>query len=251
MLQMSPVPIRLYYTITLLSENWANLLIKWKVHENLSTSDHRPILVEMGRTSVTTCHIQPRYNCQRANWKKYGGNVNKAVKEIRDIRLNCKMDINRLVIRITQMLHEAAQKTIPRKKRFQKSVPWWSRDLNEAKKQMNRARKAYQREQDQYLKRERNKTYKTCRQYYSKEVRKARKLSWINFVETQSKGNPYSVIYRMANNKMQAGSVASNIEKPDGTFTTDWTETAEQMLEGLFGPFHTESSMEVRDLESW
>ena len=134
--------------ITLLGGSWTRTehLINWRVLVDSSSSDHRPILIEIGGTTTVPPKLRPRYNCKRAKWGSYGCDIQEAVKTIRDTRLNNSSEVNELARNITEIIQRAASKHIPKKRRFQKSVPWWNRELNEAKKQMNKARKEYQRE---------------------------------------------------------------------------------------------------------
>jgi len=46
--------------------------------------------------------------------------------------------------------------------------------------------------------------------------------------------NPWTIMYRIVANKLKTGNIMSIIKKVDGIITTDWHETANEIIKGLF-----------------
>lgn len=120
-----------------------------------------------------------------------------------------------------------------RKTNFQKSVPWWNKELTKEKKLFNRLRKNYQRETVPEIKLQKKNIYQQQRRQYTRLVAKSRKESWREFVEDNSKENPYGIAYKIAREKLCIKTVLHSVEV-EGTMTKDWTQTASALLDGLF-----------------
>jgi len=46
--------------------------------------------------------------------------------------------------------------------------------------------------------------------------------------------NPWNIMYRIVANKLKTGTIMSTIKKADRSITTDWQETADEIIKGLF-----------------
>lgn len=127
--------------VTLTDDRTAINVSNWEVKEDWISSDHRPIIITLNG-EVTLQKIRgKRYNVASADWKAYRKKIRREVENCRIHEIHTKDDIDDLVNWITKAIHRAAKATIPRKNRFQKSVPWWNGELTELKKRTNSLRR--------------------------------------------------------------------------------------------------------------
>lgn len=218
--------------VTLASEQLQPDVVDWSVRDGWTSSDHRVISVTIGEHGGTPSTLPARYNYRRADWDAFSMRVESAVPGLMSRELCDSVSVSNMAIEVVKALVEAADKTIPKKKRFRRSVPWWSSELTRAKKKVNRLRRMYQRDDTdaRVVKRAR---YNVERRKYTSLVMATRKTSWKKFVEEDSARDPYGLIYKMSNQKMRPDTVLSCISAPEGG-TNDWRSTAIALLNGLF-----------------
>lgn len=74
-----------------------------------------------------------------------------------------------MVDAITRIMYQATKGCIEKKKRFRKSVHWWTEALTKMKKDVNRLTREYQRETNIQIKTEMKRKYTVVRRKYTKE----------------------------------------------------------------------------------
>ncbi|KAJ8674697.1 hypothetical protein QAD02_010483 [Eretmocerus hayati] len=74
---------------------------------------------------------------------------------------------------------------------------------------------------------------KSCDEYHQ-ATSERRKESWKEFVKTSMEDNLYGFVYKMFNEKISPSQM-NNIQRPDGTYTSNWTETSDAPLDNFFG----------------
>lgn len=222
--------------LTLADYGTASKTIAWKVLDQVPSTDHRPIIFTIGDLPRYNRIIKMRYNVLKADWDAYASRMMELTTEVseqypilqsaNDVQ-NFSKDIERIIIR-------AGDESIKRKTNFQKSVPWWTPELTKSKRECNRLRREYQKETDDEIREIKRLRYKEHRRLYTRDSLKAKKLSWMSFVETNSMKNPYGIVYKLAREKLNFKSPTISVLS-GGSHTSDWKRTTEAILEGLFG----------------
>uniref|UniRef100_A0ABD2XQQ1 Reverse transcriptase domain-containing protein n=1 Tax=Trichogramma kaykai TaxID=54128 RepID=A0ABD2XQQ1_9HYME len=217
---------------TLMSLDWSSRVSKWEVLDGCVSSDHRAILI----TIQAECRAKPsrerRFCTKKANWQKFEKNL--AVHLAEERPCDSVQHLDEYVRHLTKAVLVSAEASIPRKKRYLKSVPWWSHELTKMKRHSHRARKQWQNEQDPTRKLELRSIYRSAVRDYTRNVYQQKKASWRRFVEESCEGNPYGIVYKMFNGKMTPDKALSCINM-DNEHTKDWTSTVTAIMKGLLG----------------
>lgn len=222
--------------VTMSDFNFVRKLNTWRVLDTVPSTDPRPILIAFGNLQKVERVRQSRFNVSRANWELFSDEILRQVESLSSIQGKIKRveEVDEMAITVENIIIEAGNISMKRKMNFQRSVPWWSPDLTQAKRETNRLRRDYQREKDTEIREEKRQKYREKRRKYTRNALKEKKLSWQNFVEITSEENPYGIVYKMARNKMNLKSAVVNVSK-DGSYTKNWRETTQAIFEGLFG----------------
>lgn len=230
--------------VTLTDDRTAIDITNWKVIDDWISSDHRPILVTINGDVTRPKIKERRYNLMKADWKEFEKKIRNNVERLAEPQLTTNEDIDILVKWVTKTMHKSAKGTIPKKRSFQKSVPWWNQELTTIKRRVNTLRRQYQQQTNEDQRRIERSEYRKARREYTRNINQTRRNSLIKFVEETSQKDPYGFIYKMLNNKVNAKKALVSINKEEGQ-TRDWQETATALLRGFFGE-PTEQDDEVQ-----
>ncbi|KAL7294950.1 hypothetical protein TKK_0011661 [Trichogramma kaykai] len=222
--------------VTLVTGDLREKLRNWKVWDGRILSDHRPITFSLEPPEqVTTETIwQPRFNTRAAKWWKFGRTLRQKVADLRVRPLNSREDVESFVESLTAAITGAATCAMPLRKRHRKSVPWWTTALTEARREVNRVRRAFQVERDPDERDVKRLAYRSLRRDYTRAVRNARRTSWRNLVETEGNRGAFGLVYRLASEKVGVKKALETL-KVDGAQTVGWRDTVGALLDGLFG----------------
>lgn len=222
--------------ITLSDFTMAGKVVKWKVLDQMPSTDHRPILVTFGSLPRAERVMKMRFNIAKANWDLHSCEISRLITfyNQQQTTISGPDDVQKLAEAIEEIIVEAAGVSIGKKTNFQKSVPWWNPELTKQKKITNRLRREYQRELDEELRETKRQLYKNHRRKYTKKSLRAKRDSWRSFVETSADGNPYGIAYKIARNRIHFKAATVCVLDGD-TYTANWKQTTEVILDGLFG----------------
>jgi len=128
------------------------------------------------------------------------------------------------------VLQEACESSLPRKRRFRKSYPWWTRELTVIKKSVYRLRRSIQgaREKPSYL--IIFQKYRSSLREYSKEVKRAKRASWRKFVTSCGNAEAWGYVYRQQADKLRVEKVLNTLRQGD-RFTNTVEGTAGFLLD--------------------
>lgn len=118
------------------------------MHDKEPLSDHKFISIDIleGARTETEYH-RPGYCTKRANWTLFCAIiVTEAYTLIEEIN-GCETtdELELIAKRINESLVNACDRSMPRKKIFKNTVPWWTPELTELRKETNRTRRRFQR----------------------------------------------------------------------------------------------------------
>lgn len=221
--------------VTLASSTCYNKISHWTLHQDRTTSDHNLITLKINTpTDSNTAHgPELRYNIRRADWTKFEEHLKKECENVTfENGDDTPVDPDAQAITLQQILKSACDAAIPRKTRYPKSVPWWNKDLTKLKTETRRARRSFQSEANKDKKELLKTQYKTLRNKYIAQIRKAKSSSWQEFVTREGNSEPWSIVYKFQTNKIQIEQAQESIKSTDRQ-TTTWTDTAQLLLEAL------------------
>lgn len=220
--------------ITLASESLAGNIRDWKVDSVCTTSDHNLIIFEFGNKVQlrTEWSIQNGYNLRKANWDRF--------RETTQILFNDDF-LNRLknssasksVQLFNKTLRKICDKSIPRRKLANRTVPWWNEKLsalrtqaNKAKKHLSRAKRLNLENVEEYAK-----LYRGARNSYVLQIKKDKTAAWRSFVTKTANEDPWSIAYKIVRDKIKKPNYFCTLTKPSGEQTKDWAETINALLD--------------------
>lgn len=212
--------------VTLANSVSYNRIQHWKIHEDSTSSDHNLITFNIntsGPDTATRITKSSRYNTKRANWDRFlevleermeNSNLPRSDEEI--------VDPDTIATELESIITSACNASIPRKMRFPKSAPWWTKELTVLKKQSRAARRVYQANQNTHRKETLQARYRTLRNKYISKIREAKNSNWREFVSKEGNSNPWGIIYKMKTDKIQTETAYETIK--NGTTQTTTTE---------------------------
>jgi ribonuclease HI len=234
--------------ITLCSSELMGTVFDWRVSKEASMSDHRAIHFKV-RTDKAPPVIAR--NRRKTDWSLYSEKLGQSLSRKLEPPRNAaevEFQVRYLGRAILSSFHAACpvQRITGRK-----SVPWWTSELGELRREASRAFKAAyssdsQPDWDQY---------KLRRQAFKRATRRAKRSSWRDFC---SQNSSLSAVAKLAKGlgKSPTGKLGM-LKRPDGTYTVSKGEVLEHLLETHF-PGCTEASLappipitQERDTISW
>ena len=102
------------------------------MHPHETISDHSLITFEVNKKIVPTrTEVSNRFNIKRADWDAYRLLIRNLLQQHIPQNNNEEYHTDAQILseKIDKVILEAANKSIPRKKTFIKSVPWWNQNL--------------------------------------------------------------------------------------------------------------------------
>lgn len=195
----------------------------WFVDDDLHSSDHYPIIVNVIHDKMNK-ERKRKWVLKKADWENYE-------KEL-DIKSLHFANINEHEIYIKDKIVDAATKSIPitSNKPMKKTVPWWNQEIHELIKLRKKKLRMYQ----QTMNLNYYKEFLIAKYESRKLVRKLKKASWEDFVETINVNTPSSKVYgkiRQISGKYKNNTITSLIV--DGNLITDTKEICEKIVESF------------------
>lgn len=229
--------------VTIATSNAAKKIKNWKVHPHLINSDHSLITFEIENTGFNR-RIEKqaitRYNTKRANWELYRKNISLLVQKNQPTSERMVLSAQNYSERIDNIILQAADKAIPKKTKYSKSVPWWNKNLSKLRKNVFDARHRIQRTKDNSARERLLTTYRKIRNTYTTAVRQSKQASWENFVNKEGNRTPWSLIYRLQTKRLNVEQAQSCITN-ENKHTTTWEETAKALLDTLIPDDNSEN----------
>lgn len=220
--------------VTFVSDTLYGKIQDWRVSPGVISSDHRLItwILLPEQFGGAPKEKSDRYNSTRANWPKFKARIENSLTVLSVMPLQCRQHIEALSEEIERTIIEAAKASMPLKKGYAKSVPWWNRDLTKHKMRVNRLRKRAQRARGTDLEVELKTVYQEARREYTKCAQKSRTRSWRQFVTTESRKDTFGGPYKVLMNKLPCDTVLHSIKRGEDS-TDSWESSARALLDEL------------------
>lgn len=224
--------------VTLVSESLVRKTLRWQVQDGRVSSDHNVITFEIrGETNQISNDentTMKKFVVGKANWEQFDRVFLRKIDTMETP--NDEMGVIRLARKMRRALIEACRESMPTKGRTKACAKWWTPELNEAKKEVHRLRKKFQRlrkNRSQQVDQEIDKReYHTARRQYDCKIYATRVESWKTFM-TEASMNPWGYAYKLSCNEVKSQQAINSIRTSSGE-TTDWKESAEVLLNNLF-----------------
>ena len=203
--------------LTIATSHMINKITNWSINKNAVTESNDEIIeFSIIRKNIETVDnfINNVYNVNKTDWKKfekylklmYDSNIISMQKLIENfISINLKNEI----ILLQSIINEAANISIFKRKSCEKFKKWWCDRLITLKKTMTVHKKFYKR----YYSNFDFDNFKKTRNEYFHEIRKIKKLCWIEFLEN-AVDKIFFLIYKFTkNNRIEKLSSINHNEK--------------------------------------
>lgn len=208
-----------YIDVTLASPTMNQFIGDWKVRCDWVTSDHNSVDVRL-RVPKAAGNDQGvaggRFDVNRADWERFAeslANLSRSRLEVLD--LTSATDIHVMADELGKVLRDASELSMPRKRRFSKSNPWWTNSLTSLKKGVYRNRRAWQGERDVSVRPAMKLIYRDSLREYSRAVKRAKTASWRKFVTSHGNSEPWGFVYKHQAGKLRAEGALSTLRRGD------------------------------------
>ncbi len=170
--------------VSLLSSRLSLFLLSWTVLENEDlASDHRAILTTMD-TSVSFRDIQVCRDWRSVDWASFHSALASLLDALfcEPCPVDSPADLDHYVGLLTSAIQSVSRSYVPLKRICWASRPWWSHELTDLHKQLNRLRRQWNRHKTRDNKRAVN----ACRRHLQKAISRAKHASWRKMCEQAS-----------------------------------------------------------------
>lgn len=239
-----------YIDITVCSPDMLNLINDWCVKESITSSDHNAITFNINLQKSIGIKIQRTtriYNTRKANWIQFHEKLAKdmsenklTVQELQQIDTTQKLD--RIIETFTETITQTCRQTIPHKKQTDTlTLPWWSQELADMKKQVatkrRRIKNAAPIRRDMVVK-----LYLEQKEKYEIAVKNAQTDKWKEFCSKQDKEGVWESIYRI---------ITKTTKREEDALLTDGGRVldAVESTKLLANTFYSEDKEEDDDIE--
>jgi hypothetical protein len=158
--------------------------IKWEINENWITgSDHVIVYMEIhlnGRNLVENPMLAVPFNLEKVDWGKFRENLLSLEKEYEWDQLSeMEENLEKGAELLETIIKLAAEESIPKRKNFLFSKPWW----NEAIENLRKDLAGKKRQWKHYRTDETWQEFRESRNEYFSEIKKAKSTMWNIFLE--------------------------------------------------------------------
>jgi hypothetical protein len=174
-----------------------------------------------------------KYCIKKANWNLFSEKFNEKSTIITSNIDNIitKEELETITECLIKSVIQICDESIPMQKHFSKSVHWWTQEIGEKRKLVNRLRRQYQKSNTQSSRDVKRTLYYNQKIIYQNMIRESKIKSWRKFcLESDTWGLPYILI----NNKLKIECAIPNFIKDDQTFTATPQESIKFALDKLF-----------------
>ena len=208
--------------ITFVSSCVADSIHNWKVSDYESMSDHLAIDFIVNFEPLINDNIYR--NVRKTDWARYRNELF-YLRENTGTIIDLDHGAQKLQDDILKAFHLSCKEV---KGRTNKKPPWWSKELDETKRQVIK----YKRRLDRYRTDERYEEYRVARNKHSNLVKKEKNKGWTKLCDQMSKLDTAAKIQKvMKSGKRQE---IGTFRKPDGTYTTTVTESLQVLIDKHF-----------------
>jgi hypothetical protein len=226
--------------LTIIDLNSIQFVNNWRICDDLnSMSDHQYLEFDICESLQTIKYKNTRkYIIRDENWADFEHKCEVLVNTLRPLidGISNENELNYFINQLSLKLNDICDECF-RTKNYNKTINnktnnWWTQDLTCKRREMNRIRRAYQRCQTPNRMQIKY-NYLSAREEYKQLLISTKIKSWKSYIENNSKGNPWGLIYAIIKDKIKVEKV-SELRRSDGSIITDTNEIANELLDTLF-----------------
>ena len=220
--------------ITLATGSLVNVIKSWEVIEEWTTSDHDAIKVTIsGKNTLPRKNYNIKgFNIKKANWELFQENLSRYKKDLSANSYNNETEVTGAARNIQKSILAACNNSIPRQTQSPKGSKWWTSDLENKKKKVNRSRKKFQKEKTETMKIHLKEVFYKHKAEYHIAIAKTKENSWERFTTNEGNKEPWGIIYKLQCEKIQMDQCQYTIRKGN-EYAKTWSEAASYLLDGL------------------
>ncbi|KAK2575333.1 hypothetical protein KPH14_012899 [Odynerus spinipes] len=221
--------------VTLASNNVIANIIRWKVENLCTLSDHN--LITFRYSDVLPSHISPitrssYYKIRNTKLDKFLDKFNEIFNQeyLKYLEL---LKPDRLINKVSSKLHGICGMTIPKIRKSVRSVPWWNNELSKTREETFKVKKELARARRLKITADIENLiikYRIARNKLTAQIRKAKKNSWRNYVTEKGNTEPWGVIYKIIKDKSRSAQVMTSIFSENQELTLTLEETVQTLL---------------------
>jgi len=215
--------------LTLTTPNLKRHIKNWAV-ENDTDSDHNSLSFELHTEMKVPNEVKTvTFNVGKADWSKFQNTL----AQLNQLADDAVSDIHTRAVTLTDIIRNAAIKSIPLKRRRRNlaTLPsWWNDELSDSKRTLNFAR--------------RNKcpNYAALRNRHLHLIRSAKMDAWRTFSEEMNT-NTWGKAFNWAKKGSSTNKGPSTIKNKEGRYTKNIEETIDTLLDAFLPDDHTPSEL--------
>ena len=231
-----------FIDLTLVSQRLFQFCRDWHVSSDDSLSDHQLIFTSLdfgyrAKSSRTLCR---RFNINKADWDKFDEtlreNIEKSNLDSLITTANFSGDIASCAEILVTCIVSACKLSMPYKRQHPYPKQWWSPELTAQRANVGRLKRIYFRARrkgalDADIKWA---TYLTASYKYKELIYHSQRESFERFCTESFSKNIWGPAYHALKQGGKAFRPLRSIRRPDGTFTSNESETLETVLEAYF-----------------
>jgi len=212
------------------SENYRTLSTQFPIAPTLSmveTHTHR--VLNFSEKPIK--ELEFNFCSAKADWKIFEYVLNYNLSYAQDIStVTTETKLEEFALKLEHAVHFASFASMPQKRNFKNSVPWWTPQLTQQRLKVNKLRRSFQRTSQQ-LREEKGQEYISEKQLYKSLIQKSKAEPWKKLSTTD---NPWDRPYKLVVDKIKKTEPISTLRKTDGNFTNGQIETMFYLLDQLF-----------------
>lgn len=227
-----------YIDVTATTFRTATQCNSWNIPDIESLSDHRYIEWMITGENHDQDRRPPTGFCtKKADWAIFEGKLRDGMDEIRELirDANSSEQTETAATRVSEAIENACTESMPRRKEFKGTVPWWTPELTNQRQQVRKLRKISQKATATNAEdsAEKKRTYTAAFNDYKTALLRTRLDKWKEFCTENSRHNPWGAAYRVLRKKRITPNMTT-VRRENGTTTDGWKETTELLLAKFF-----------------
>lgn len=197
------------------SKNFDDNVLNFKVHDDISLSDHRLITFNLVYRRVKTAYN--RMNLKNTNKWKLVSDISHLL-DSKTLDLNI-YDSNYVIDTVTKNVNQLYRNNVIRNFKRKKDAPWWDSSLDIERKRVRALRRKYQSETDITKRINYMTQFKMSRAKYKKSTLYKKCICFKSFVSNITTSGTFGSAYKIVKDGRKSNCLCDMIQKADGTFT--------------------------------
>ena len=220
--------------ITLVTGSMLPFVVGWTVRADATTSDHQLIEVLLNSSDPVVDQSTPerpaRFNTAKVRREAFLGVLSEELRRLSGPSLHDRREVEEFAVGITSALTRACEVSMPRRAWRGRAHPWWTAELSCLKREVLRARRRFQAEQQPERKDQKRLAYHRLKNAFRRKVLETSRDSWRKFVTEKGNKDPWGIVYRLQTGRLRTKTVLCAVRDEQGVPVNSAREGAELFL---------------------